>query len=129
MKKELHPSWSKQEQLEGERMRQMWEEFVPAAQQTGEASGPLLSKLADEQRLSTVLARHQAALMSYPNVVGVADGIKTKRGEPTGERCLVVLVKRKLPKSKLRKTEILPREIEGVPIDVVEVGKIEPLPL
>jgi len=40
-----------------------------------------------------------------------------------------VLVKRKLPKSKLRKTEILPREIEGVPIDVVEVGKIEPLPL
>jgi hypothetical protein len=67
--------------------------------------------------------------MSYPNVVGVADGIKAKRGEPTGERCLVVLVKRKLPKSKLGKTEILPREIEGVPIDVVEVGKIEPLPL
>ena len=61
-------------------MRQMWEEFFPAAQQTGEASGPLLSKLADEQRLSTVLARHQAALMSYPNVVGVA--IATDDGKP-----------------------------------------------
>jgi hypothetical protein len=34
----------------------------------------------------------------------------------------------KNPKSKLKKGEILPRKIEGVPVDVVEVGKVEPLP-
>jgi len=41
----------------------------------------------------------------------------------------VVYVSRKLPKSKLGASELLPREIDGVPVDVVEVGKVEPLPL
>ena len=66
--------------------------------------------------------------MRYPNVIGVADGICTKPGKPTGEPCLVVVVERKIPPAKLAKDAILPDRIEGVPIDVVEVGKIEALP-
>lgn len=66
--------------------------------------------------------------MRYPNVVGVGEGICTKRGKPTGERCLVVFVERKVPPAKLAKDESLPSRIEGVSVDVVEVGKIEALP-
>jgi hypothetical protein len=129
MKKKLHPSWSKQDQLKGKRMHQVWEQFFSAAQQTEKDSGSSLSEHFKEQRLSTVLSQHEAALMSFPNVIGVAEGIRTRGGKPTGERCLVVYVGRKIPKSKLRKIDTLPREIDGVPIDVVEVGKVERLPL
>ena len=129
MRKKLHPSWSKQDQLKGKRMHQVWDQFFSAAQQTEKGSGLSPSEHSKEQRLSNVFSQHEAALMSFPNVIGVAEGIRAKGGKPTGERCLVVYVNRKIPKSKLRKMEILPREIDGVPIDVVEVGKVEPLPL
>jgi hypothetical protein len=129
MKKNLHPSWSKQDQLKGKRMHQVWDEFFSAAQQTEKDSGPSPSGQLKEQRLTTVLSQHEAALMSFPNVMGVAEGIRTRGGKPTGERCLVVYVDRKIPKSKLGKMDTLPRAIDGVPIDVVEVGKVEPLPL
>lgn len=65
--------------------------------------------------------------MRYPNVVGVADGVGMRAGKPTGEDCIVVYVERKVPKSKLEKGEVLPRRIEGVLVDVVEVGRVEPL--
>jgi hypothetical protein len=67
--------------------------------------------------LAAVQARHEHELLRYPNVVGLA----------TGESGLLVLVSRKLPESELAPHERLPREIEGVPVDVVETGAIEPL--
>jgi hypothetical protein len=67
--------------------------------------------------LAAVQARHEQELLRYPNVVGLA----------TGESGLLVLVSRKLPESELAPDERLPREIEGVPVDVVETGAIEPL--
>jgi hypothetical protein len=39
----------------------------------------------------------------------------------------VVYVTRKVPRSALTQTQILPTEIEGVPVDVVEVGEVRPL--
>ena len=47
--------------------------------------------------MAAVLARHEAELLRYPNVVAVAPGIRTKRGRPTGEACVVVYVERKIP--------------------------------
>jgi hypothetical protein len=48
-------------------------------------------------------------------------GNRTKNGEVIeGEICLVVWVKKKLPKSQLEPDQVLPEEIEGVPVDVVE---------
>jgi hypothetical protein len=70
-------------------------------------------------------ARHEAELMRYPNVVGVADGIATRGGESTGEQCIVVYVSTKVPVGELAAEAVLPREIDGVRVDVVEVGRIE----
>jgi hypothetical protein len=72
-----------------------------------------------------VRARHEAELMRYPNVVGVADGIATRSGESTGEQCIVVYVSTKLPASELAAEAVLPRELDGVRVDVVQVGRIE----
>lgn len=81
----------------------------------------------DDATLAALQTRVQARLMAYPNVVAVSIGTRTKGGQPTGERCLVVYVTRKVPRSALSGTEVLPAEIEGVPVDVVEVGEVRPL--
>lgn len=65
--------------------------------------------------------------MRSPNVVGVSEGIEVRRGKPTGTPCIVVYVTRKVPKAKL-KGHPLPERIEGVPVDVVEVGSVDALP-
>jgi hypothetical protein len=76
--------------------------------------------------VAAVQARHQQELLRYPNVVGVATGTRTRGGRPTGETGLLVLVSRKVPASELEPDEVLPSEIEGVPVDVVETGQIRP---
>lgn len=54
--------------------------------------------------------------------MGVAVGEKQRRGHRTGEESLVVLVQRKLPITALAADSILPRSIDGVLLDVVEIG-------
>ena len=129
MKKELKPIWSEEEQAAGERVRQAWEEFFSAPERAEETPEQHISGLPEEHRIAAIQARHETELLRYPNVVGVAHGIRTKRGKPTGERCLVVYVERKIPRAKLSENEILPSEIEGIPVDVVEAGKLEALPM
>jgi len=129
MKKELTPNWSKQDQLKGKRMHRVWDQFFAEMQKAEKGPARFLPDRSEDRGLSAAVAKHEAALLEYPNVIGVAAGIRTRRGKPTGEHCLVVYVNRKIPKSKLRATEVLPREIDGVPIDVVDVGAVEPLKL
>jgi hypothetical protein len=80
-------------------------------------------------KLADVRIRHEAELMRCPNVIGVASGIRMKQGKPTGEHCIVVYVSRKIPPSQLKADEILPSQIEQVPVDVVDVGGVEALSL
>lgn len=79
--------------------------------------------------LAQARSRHEPALMRYPNVVGVSEGGRMRGGRPTGESSLVVYVERKIPRDQLGEDEVLPSQVDGVPVDVVEVGVIEPLPV
>lgn len=79
------------------------------------------------QRAQEVKRRHEAELLRKPNVVAVGIGFRTRGGQPTDEVCIVVSVKTKVPPSRLKRSELLPASIEGVPIDVVETGTIRAL--
>jgi hypothetical protein len=125
MKKALKPAWSKQEAAAAARAFERWDEFF--ARRAATPSARRSSSTADA-RIAAVQARHEAELLRYPNVVAVAAGFRTRRGAPTSEPCLVVYVQRKVPARRLAAGERLPKQIEGVPIDVVEVGGIETLP-
>ena len=127
MKMGLGPDWSKEQKAKGEQMREAWEEFFSAAKSGKEISEEPLLGREEETRIIQVLARHEAELLRYPNVVAVAQGIRTKGGKPTGEPCITVYVEKKIPLSKLDKSAILPSDIEGIPVDVVEIGKVEAL--
>ena len=123
MEKDPPPTWSAEQKAAGDRMREAWDEFFRAtpARKTDEPfSG-------HDARLLDVRARHEAELMRYPNVVGVADGIRMRDGKPTGEPAIIVFVERKVPRQDLTDSDLLPAEIEGVPVDVVETGRITPM--
>ncbi len=129
MKKEITPKWNKAQREEGERQRQAWETFFSENERTEEAAKAFSLGSPEALKQAEVRTRHEAELLRYPNVVGVDEGIRTKDGVPTGERCLVVYVERKVPRDQLAEAEILPGEIEGVSVDVVETGEITPLPM
>lgn len=127
MNQKIKPTWTKKEQKAGQQLGQSWDEYFSAREKISSASGQPHSELAEDGRIADLQARIESKILAYPNVVGVSPGIRTKRGKPTGEPCLVVLVERKIPRSKLLKHERLPRKLEGVLVDVVEVGKVEAL--
>lgn len=71
-----------------------------------------------------VLARHRRALASLPNVIGVGVGHKCVAGKDTGIPAIVVLVSSKVSERLLPPAGIIPKEIEGIPTDVVESGEV-----
>jgi hypothetical protein len=79
------------------------------------------------QQAIAVKARHEARLMQKANVVGVGVGFRERGGKLTDEVALVVNVIRKLPEDQLAPEDLIPTEIEGVPVDVHETGEIRAL--
>ena len=79
------------------------------------------------QRAQEIKRRHEAELMRKPNVVGVGIGYRTRAGQSTNEICIVVSVRAKISGPQLKRGDLLPASIEGVPIDVVETGPIRAL--
>ncbi len=62
-------------------------------------------------------------LMRKANVVGVGVGFRMQRGQRTKEVVLVVMVDSKVPLTDLRSADVIPKEIDGVPVDVQETGE------
>jgi hypothetical protein len=59
-------------------------------------------------------------LRSYPNVTGVGVGFKEVGGVRTDQVAIRVYVDRKLPRAQLADDEVLPEEVEGIPVDDIE---------
>ena len=74
------------------------------------------------EKAKAVKRAYQAMLLAKPNVVGVGVGYGIQDGERTEKIAIVVMVSQKLPVSQLKPTELIPSEIEGVPVDVQERG-------
>jgi len=86
-----------------------------------------LEKQTAIERAEAVKRAYEKQLMSKSNVVGVGIGLCHREGKRTDQVGLIVMVKRKVPKSILTIEDQIPREIEGVPVDVREVGVFDPL--
>jgi hypothetical protein len=73
-------------------------------------------------KLSAIQAKYADKLMKYPNVIGVGIGFAQVNGRTTDEPALVVMVDNKIPMAQLAMTALLPKELDGVRIDVQETG-------
>ena len=76
------------------------------------------------EKAQAVKDAYSAFLMSKPNVVGVGLGLHKAEGQRTGQVGLVVMVSRKVPKEMLAPEDVIPDQIDGVPVDVREVGEM-----
>ena len=76
------------------------------------------------ERAKAIKNAHQRMLLAKANVVGVGVGLVQKGARSTGQVALIVLVSQKLPAAMLMPEDLLPGEIEGVPVEVQEVGTV-----
>lgn len=73
--------------------------------------------------------RVERKLLRLANVVGIGIGYKTVRDVRTEEPAIIVYVERKLPESRLRRRDLVPKRVGDVKTDVVETGKLRALGL
>ena len=78
------------------------------------------------EQIQAVKAAHETELMAKANVVGVGIGFRQQRRTHTNDVVLVVLVEKKVPRDELAPEDIIPGQIDGVPVDVQESGRILP---
>lgn len=69
----------------------------------------------------------QRDLFSRKNVVSVGIGYKKSGGQKTNQLSVVCSVEQKKPKEALSDREMIPKEINGAPTDVIETGVIKAL--
>jgi hypothetical protein len=70
---------------------------------------------------------HSAAVEEFlekplANVVGLAEGVKWKNGQPTGEPALLVLVTHKLEKDQVGPKDLAPPKLGDMQTDVLAIG-------
>jgi hypothetical protein len=78
----------------------------------------------DLEHIRAVKSVYEVELMSKANVVGVGIGLRQAGGRSTGEAVIVVSVSTKVPGSQLTREDMIPRELDGVPVDVQVVGDL-----
>ncbi|MCK5634378.1 MAG: hypothetical protein KAI06_04800 [Anaerolineales bacterium] len=76
------------------------------------------------QKAIAVQEKYEEALLNRANVEGVGVGLRMRAGELTDEVVLVVMVTRKVPRAQLAPDDFVPSEIEGVPVDIQEIGHV-----
>lgn len=76
------------------------------------------------ERIQAVKVAREAELLAKANVIGVGVGLRRRGGELLDEPTLVVLVSKKVPRAQLAEQDFIPNRIDGVPVDVQEIGFI-----
>jgi hypothetical protein len=76
------------------------------------------------EKVQAVKQAHETELMQKANVVGVGVGLRKRGGQYTQDTALVVMVRRKVPLDQLAPKDVIPAEIDGVPVDVQQVGDL-----
>jgi hypothetical protein len=81
-----------------------------------------------QEKAIAIKRAYEKILLAKANVVGVGVGFRFAKGQRIDTIGLVVMVTRKVPASQLRPEEVIPTELEGVPVDVQEVGPLSAQP-
>jgi len=76
------------------------------------------------EQITDVQVKYVDTLMTLVNVIGVGIGFAKVSGDYTEQMALIVMVEHKVPETDLPPTDVVPREIEGVRVDVQEVGAL-----
>ncbi len=78
-------------------------------------------------RVHAAKSAHEAELMRKPHVVGVGIGARRREGETSDEPVIVVSVSQEVSAEGLSPEDAIPRELDGVPVEVRVVGSLRAL--
>ena len=73
-------------------------------------------------KATLVQKKYTEMLLKIPHVMGVAVGLQKVNGTYTGDVCVVVMVDKKRPPNELAPQDLIPKELDGVCVDVQEIG-------
>lgn len=79
---------------------------------------------ADIERAKTAKDRHVKELMGKANVVAVGVGFGEPGSRLADRICIVVSVRRKVSRNQLNPQDIVPDEIDGIPVEVKVTGEL-----
>ncbi len=77
------------------------------------------------EKVQAVKETYQEALLEKQNVIGVGIGQIHTDGKRTNQVGIIVMVSQKIPDEMLAPQDRIPREIDGVKVDVKEIGEIQ----
>lgn len=80
-----------------------------------------------EVAITRIQEEYSEELMNKAHVIGVAMGLRQRNEVKTNELCLVVLVDQKVSVDQLDPLDRIPAQIDGVPVDVREMGAFNAL--
>jgi len=72
--------------------------------------------------INKVLDKNLKRLRAYPNVLSLRVGEKWEDNQRTGKQSITIFVSKKLPLAMMSPLDVLPKEIDGILIDVVELA-------
>lgn len=72
----------------------------------------------------TLLKEHSRELLSRANVVATGVGFKVTGGKRTEDPSIICSVDKRVPAADLSAQDLVPPELNGVPTDVIETGRI-----
>jgi hypothetical protein len=76
------------------------------------------------ERIRRIKRANEKALLAKANVVGIGIGFRQRSGKRTDEIAVLVMVEKKVPALELSPQDLIPSEIDGVPVDVLEIGRL-----
>ncbi len=80
--------------------------------------------MVDVKAVSSLRQKAQKEMFKKANVIGVGVGQKETEGKEINELSLKVLVQEKMAVSALSSKDLIPKQINGIHTDVVQVGKV-----
>lgn len=84
-----------------------------------------MDRSAEISQLQAAKSKYERELLRKKNVVGVGVGFRQVNGQLTDQLALTVLVRKKLPLAQLRKRDVVPAQLDGLVVDVQEVGTFQ----
>jgi hypothetical protein len=82
------------------------------------------NKIMSFEKVKTIKEKYTDTLMDKQNVVGVGIGKRKNMDSWASKFYIKVYITKKLPTSLLQESDIIPKELDGVRVDIIETGKI-----
>lgn len=77
-------------------------------------------------RVRRIKEKHEEDLLRKANVVGVGVGRRDSAPGSAGQPAIIVSVTHKVSPDQLRRKDLIPHELEGIPVEVRAVGRLRP---